>query len=806
MRMPKLSGFVTTSMTTAIIMAMTVPAYAKTFIANDIIFDGIERVTIDSLQQSIPIRVGQTVTDETLADSIRALYATEHFADVQADVNGDRVVFHVTERPVIAELNFVGNKLIPKAGLEEGLKNTGLSVGNVLKQSTVTIIENELKNQYILQGYYNIDIQVKQTKLDGNRVKLDIEFIEGKAARVVDINIIGNQYFSDDDIKDKLAIKDRVLNPLSKANRYSQEKLNASLESLRALYLNEGFVRFAVDSSNLSIDEEKNKVFVEIALTEGQRYSFGKIQFMGDITYGIDELNELVTFKEGDGYSQSKLEAVTASISEKFGDDGYYYAQIRPVTRIDDETRTVNIDYYIDPVRPVYVRRINFGGNVKTKDEVLRREMRQLEGALASNKKIYLSRIRLMRTGFFKDVRVQVVPVPNSPDQVDVNYTVEEQPSGSSTIAAGYSRSGGLTFQFELSQSNFMGTGNRVNASFSRSETRDVYSLGLVDPYFTQNGVSQSFNAYYRKTKYDAKNINGYILNAYGAALRYGYPIDENQRLSAGINVDNTEVQGGAGMAVSNVRQLLKDGGKVNFYKNNTVFSHNYVTYGATLGWSYSSIDKPVFPTKGMSHDVDLTLGFGKRGYQKAVYTGNIYVPFWKKSIIRGYTRLGYGNNLPFYENFYAGGYGSVRGYNPSTLGPRSQSYALAKDNKRSGLGENVGGNVLTTFGAELILPMPFKGDWSDQIRPVVFFEGGQVFDTTGADKESVDLNALTGTQGAPTKYPLLEQDKELRYSMGVGATWYTPIGPLSLSYAKPINSKPTDQTEKFQFQIGSVF
>ncbi|WFF39470.1 outer membrane protein assembly factor BamA [Moraxella nasibovis] len=807
MRMPKFSGFVTTSITTAVIMAMAAPAYAATFVANDIAISGLQRVTAESLQSALPIRLGQSVTDEMLAQSIRALYATEHFSNVQADVNGDRVVFYVTERPVIAELNFKGNKLIPKAGLEEGLKSTGLAVGNVLKQSTVTAIENELKNQYISQGYYNSDIQVKQTELDGNRVKLDIEFIEGKAARVVDVNIIGNQYFSDDDIKDELALKDKVINPLSKANRYSQEKLNASLESLRALYLNEGFVRFKVDGSSLSIDEDKNKVFVEIALTEGEKYNFGKVQFLGDVTYDLTELNDLVTFKEGEGYSQSKLEALTASLGEKFGDDGYYYAQIRPVTRINDETRTVDVDYYLDPVRPVYVRRINFGGNVKTKDEVLRREMRQLEGALASNSKIQLSRARLMRTGFFKDVQVQVVPVPNTPDQVDVNYTVEEQASGSSTIAAGYSQSGGVTFQVELSQANFMGTGNRVNASFSRSETRDVYSLGMTDPYFTENGVSQSLSAYYRKTKYDNKNISGYVLDSYGASLRYGYPINENQRISAGINIDNTEVQGGSGMAISNVKQLIEDGGTITaFDNNNTGFNNDYTTYNATLGWSYSSLDRPVFPTKGMSHDVDLTLGFGDKTYQKAVYTGNIYRPFLKGTILRGYTRLGYGNDLPFYENFYAGGYGSVRGYDASSLGPRSQPYNVASVNQRYTLGENVGGNALATFGAELILPMPFKGDWADQVRPVLFFEGGQVFDTTGMDKETVNLNALTNGLAQSTDYPLLEQDKEFRYSAGVGATWYTPIGPLSISYSKPINSKDTDETEKVQFQIGSVF
>lgn len=806
MRMFNFTGFATTSITAAVIMAMSASAHAETFIANDIAIDGLQRVTVESLQTTLPIRIGQSVTDELLADSIRALYATEHFSNVQADVQGDRVVFYVTERPVIAELNFEGNKLIPKAGLEEGLKTTGLMVGNVLKQSTVNSIENELKNQYISQGYYNSDIKVKQTQLDGNRVKLDIEFTEGKAARVVDVNIIGNQHFSDETIKDEFALKDKNWNPLSKSDRYSQEKLNASLEALHALYMNEGFVRFKVDNSTLNIDQEKNKVFVEVVLTEGQQYNFGKTQFLGNVTYDVAELNKLVNFKEGETFSQAKLEEVTANVASKFGDDGYYYAQIRPITRINDETRTVDIDYYIDPVRAVYVRRINFSGNIKTKDEVLRREMRQLEGALASNSKIQLSRARLMRTGFFKNVTVDVRPVPNTPDQVDINYVVEEQPSGSSTIAAGYSQSGGMTFQVDLSQSNFMGTGNRVNASFSRSETREVYSLGVTNPYFTENGVSQSISAYSRKTKYDKKNISNYVLDSYGASLTYGYPINENQRISGGINIDNTKVRGGRQMRISNVKQLLDDGGSIDTSGSVASFSTDYKTYNAMLGWSYSSLDKPVFPTKGMSHSVDLTLGFGDKTYQKAVYNGNIYIPFRRGSTLRGYTRLGYGNNLPFYENFYAGGYGSVRGYDSSSLGPRSQPYEVASVGKRYALGESVGGNALATFGTELILPMPFKGDWVDQVRPVIFFEGGQVFDTTGMDKETVNLNELTNGAATSTRYPVLEQDKDLRYSAGVGATWYTPIGPLSISYAKPIGSKDGDKTEKVQFQIGSVF
>ncbi len=799
------TSFLTKTLTVSVMMVMTTAAYADELVSA-IEFSGLSRVTPQSLQVGLPIRVGQTLTPDALADSIRTLYATEQFSNVQADVNEGRVVFHVVERPLIAELNFDGNKLIPDEGLKQGLESAGLAVGRVLKQATVKTLESELENQYISQGYYNADVEVKQTELDGNRVKLDINFIEGKPAKVVDINIIGNTHFSDEDLKDEFVVKDKKWNPLSKADRYSQEKLNASLENVKAKYLNDGFVRFNVDNATLNIDDEKKKVFIEASISEGQQYKFGGIQFLGNPTYKTDELRELVKFREGSTYSQKELDETTSDIAGKFGDDGYYYAQIRPVPRINDETLTVDVDYYIDPVRPVYVRRINFTGNLKTKDEVLRREMRQLEGALASNQKIQLSRARLMRTGFFKDVKVDVRPVPNSPDQVDVNYAVEEQPSGSSTIAAGYSQSGGMTFQVDLSQSNFMGTGNRVNMSFSRSETRDNYSLGMTDPYFTVNGVSQSVNAYYRKTKYDDKNISNYVLDSYGASLIYGYPIDEKQRLSGGLTLDNTKVRGGRYMGIANVKQLLAEGGSIDEGSTTDLvddsFTNDYSTYGGVLGWSYSSLDKPVFPTKGVSHNVDLTLGFGDQTYQKMVYRANAYYPLWKGAVIRGHARLGYGNDLPFYENFYAGGYGSVRGFEASSLGPTSRAYAWANDS-RNLRGEEVGGNALATFGAELILPMPFKGDWVDQVRPVIFFDAGQVFDTTDLDSETINLPEL-GISNSNLTY--IEQDKELRYSVGAGVTWYTPIGPISISYAQPLNEKEGDQVENIQFQIGSVF
>ncbi|WP_201609563.1 outer membrane protein assembly factor BamA [Psychrobacter immobilis] len=795
-----------------VVAMMSMPVQAAEFVVTDIGFNGLQRLTPDSLYPVLPITVGETVNDSSLAASIKALYATENFADIQSRVEGGKLRFDVVERPIIAEVNFEGNKLIPKEGLEQGLGNAGLSVGDVLKQATLQGVANELQQQYISQGYYNSNIEVDQTLLDGNRVKLDVRFIEGKPAKVVDINIIGNKHFSDEDIKDVFAVKESSWTRLlSKSDRYAKEKLAASLENLKALYQNDGYVRFSVDNAVLNISEDKSSVFIEVSLSEGEQYQFGEVNFLGKPTFDNNELKELVTFAPNEKYSQAKLDATTAALKSRYGNEGYYLAQIRPVPRINDETKVVDVDYYIDPARPIYVRRINFTGNIKTQDEVLRREMRQLEGTLASSDKIQLSRTRLMRTGFFKGVNVDVKPVPNQPDQVDVNYVVEEQPSGSSTIAAGYSQSGGVTFQLDLTQNNFMGTGNRVKAALSRSETRDSYSLGYTDPYFTENGVSQGVSAYYRETKYDDRNVSNYVTDAYGATLNYSYPVDETKRVSAGLNIDNTTVRGGSRLGVSNVQQIIDDGGTFENFTDieRTGFKNDYQSYNLLFGWDYSTLDRPVFPNKGMSHTVDATIGLGDASYQKLVYRGNVYYPFYKDWVARGYTKLGYGNDLPFYENFYAGGYGSVRGYEASTLGPKSQSYndAVNPDPQVRFKDEEIGGNALVSFGTELILPMPFKGDWADQVRPVIFAEGGQVFDTTDKeDRNFIDPNGKPTINPDGSSVKLLTQDNSLRFSAGLGVTWYTPIGPISLSYAVPIGDKEGDETEKVQFQIGNTF
>ena len=824
---------------------------ADEFIARDIRVDGLVRLTQKNVLALLPINSGDRVNDPVIADSIRTLYASNLFDDIQVSNQGDVLVFKVIERPVISKINFKGNKLIPKEALEDGLKKMGLSEGEVLKKSALQTLETELEQQYAQQGRYDADIKVEQVAQQNNRVELNVNFNEGKSAKVFDINVIGNTVFKDDEIKQAFALKESGwMSVLSRNDRYAREKMSASLEALRALYLNKGYINFDINSSNLNISEDKKHIFIEVSIKEGEQFKFGETKFLGDALYKSDDLKALQIYKDGTTYSQEKVNAVKQLLLRKYGNAGYYYTEVNVVPEINNETHMVDLNYYVNPGQQVTVRRINFAGNTKTADEVLRREMRQMEGALASNEKIDLSKVRLERTGFFSKVDIKPVRVPNSPDQMDLNIDVEEQHSGTSTLAVGYSQNGGITFQAGLSQTNFMGTGNRVSVDLSRSETQDYYNLSVTDPYFTIDGVSRGYNMYYRKTKLnDEYNVNNYVTDSLGGGITFGYPIDENQNVSAGLNVDQTKVTTGAYVSTYVRDYLLKNGGKkthttsycnielkpiygdatkpteITGYEDcpagnvetyDDEFEGKFLTYNLNLGWSYNTLNRPMFPTSGTSHRVnaEIALPGSDVEYQKVTYDAQTYFPLGHDFVWRGYGKLGYGNDLPFYKNFYAGGFGSVRGYDNSTLGPKYPGVLYNARRTKDHDPEEVGGNALIQIGTELALPVPFKGDWARQIRPVIFAEGAQVFDTScNTATGQLFLNGDTETVKDPgvdaKKYCKDNYDfdfSNMRYSVGVGFTWITMIGPLSLSYAFPLNDKPGDDTKNIQFEIGRTF
>ena len=808
---------------------------AEDYIVRDIKVDGLVRLTPANVYGMIPLNSGDRVSDAALANAIRSLYATGLFDDIKTEKQGDTLVFKVVERPLISKVEFKGNKLIPKEALEEGLKKMGITEGEVLKKSALQTVESELEQQYMQQGRYDADVKVVTTAKPNNRVDLTIEFIEGKAAKVVDINIIGNTVFKESEIEQAFAVKESGWTSIiSRNDRYAREKMAASLESLRALYLNKGYINFNINHSSLNLSEDKKNIFVEVSVDEGEQFKFGETKFLGDALYTPAELKALQIYKDGDIYSQEKVNAVKQLLLRKYGNAGYYYAEVNVVPQIDKETHLVDLNYYVNPGQQVTVRRINFTGNTKTADEVLRREMRQMEGALASNEKIDLSKVRLERTGFFKTVDIKPARVPNTADQVDLNINVEEQHSGTSTLAVGFSQSGGVTFQAGLSQTNFMGTGNSVAIDLSRSETQDYYNLSVTDPYFTIDGVRRGYNMYYRKTKLDEDyNVNNYVTDSFGGGINFGYPIDENQSVSAGLNIDQTEVTTGPYVSTYVRDYLLAHGGKATATSTycldenipvgetcanpsapfGSEFTGDFLTYNLNLGWSYNTLNRPVFPTSGMSHRVngEIALPGSDVEYQKLTYDAQAYFPLAKDFVLRGYGKLGYGNDLPFYKNFYAGGFGSVRGYDNSTLGPKYPGVTYSESRSKDYDFEEVGGNALIQFGTELALPLPFKGDWTRQVRPVIFAEGAQVFDTQ-CDVPSGQLY-MTGSKtdaGVDAKQYCKDnfgfELDNMRYSVGVGFTWITMIGPLSLSYAYPLNDKEGDETKNIQFEIGRTF
>ncbi|WP_213066370.1 outer membrane protein assembly factor BamA [Acinetobacter oleivorans] len=828
-------------------MAAVQQAYAADdFVVRDIRVDGLVRLTPANVSTMLPINSGDRVNEPMIAEAIRTLYATGLFDDIKASRDNDTLVFNVVERPIISKLEFKGNKLIPKEALEQGLKKMGIAEGEVFKKSALQTIETELEQQYTQQGRYDADVTVDTIARPNNRVELKLNFNEGTAAKVFNINIIGNTVFKDSEIKQAFAVKESGwASIVTRNDRYAREKMAASLEALRAMYLNKGYINFHINNSQLNISEDKKNIFIEVAVEEGSQFKFGQTKFLGDALYKPEELQALKIYKDGDTYSQEKVNAVKQLLLRKYGNAGYYFADVNIVPQINNDTSVVDLNYYVNPGQQVTVRRINFTGNSKTADEVLRREMRQMEGALASNEKIDLSKVRLERTGFFKTVDIKPARIPNSPDQVDLNVNVEEQHSGTTTLAVGYSQSGGITFQAGLSQTNFMGTGNRVSIDLSRSETQDYYNLSVTDPYFTIDGVSRGYNVYYRKTKLnDDYNVNNYVTDSFGGSLSFGYPIDENQSLSASLGVDNTKVTTGPYVSTYVRDYLLANGGKPTgkstwcpsgknetdpstqkpipdtceggFEDYNSAFESEFFTYNLNLGWSYNTLNRPVFPTSGMSHRVGLEIGLpgSDVDYQKLTYDTQAFLPIGKSGfVLRGYGKLGYGNDLPFYKNFYAGGYGSVRGYDNSTLGPKYASVNLQETRQNDSSPEEVGGNALVQFGTELALPLPFKGDWTRQVRPVLFAEGGQVFDT------KCDINNTAyGTKGMKINGQQIDDVRKycednygfdlgnMRYSVGVGFTWITMIGPLSLSYAFPLNDKPGDETKEIQFEIGRTF
>jgi len=766
----------------------SLPVHADTFIAKDIRLEGLGRLPAASVYALLPVAAGDAVSDERSSEIVKALFASGQFEDVQVLRDGDVMIVRVVERPSISSIDISGNKSINKEDLLKGLKSIGLSDGEVFKRAALDQVKLELQRQYASQGRYGATVKATAKPLPRNRVALSIEISEGDTARIKRININGNGVFPDKVLLKQLQLQSsHLLSFIYGDDKYSREKLTADLESLRSYYMDRGYLRFAIDSTQVSLSPDKDQVYIDINVSEGQPYKISDVRLAGEFPVPESELRGLLLTQPGQIYSQKVVTLTSEVISRRLGREGYLLADVQGVPELDDADKTAKLVYYVNPNRVMSVRRINFTGNLKTDDNVMRREMRQFEGAQASGEKIDLSKLRLQRLGYFSDVKVDNARVPGTTDQVDVNVAVTEQPSGSISASLGYSQNAGMVFGGNVSQTNFLGTGNKVSLGLNRSDIRDSYNFSYVNPYFTPDGISRGYNLYVRQTKFDNLNISNYATDSMGGNVSFSYPIDETETISFSLGYDQTKVKLG-----TNPSQV------VNEFVNEQGDTLSTIT--GTTSWTRNSLNRGVFPTAGAYQSVALEAGLpgSDVGYYKLTYNGQRYFPLRGNWVGRSYARLGYADGfsgadgLPFYRNFFGGGFGSVRGFRDNSMGPRS--FLMTGSGPAATVNttlepESVGGNVQIEGGLELIFPTPFVED-SSKVRTLAFLDAGNIFDTKNS--------YLNGDYK-----PDLGQ---LRYSVGIGLSWITPIGPLTFAIAKPLNTQDYDDTQVFQFSLGQGF
>lgn len=772
-----------------LLMMAATAAANDSFRVSDVRVEGLQRLPVERVYAALPIQSGDMVGPREVAEAVRRLYGSGDFEDVQIGRDGDQLVVVLSERPSISRLEIKGNKSIDEDNLRKGLRDAGLAEGEVFRRSTLEAITGELQRQYVAQGRYDAQVDTEAVPLPRNRVALNINIYEGSPASIRDINIVGNDVFSDAELRTVFELKPRGWWPFGSRHRYSRERLSGDLERLRSYYLDRGYINFSMESTQVAVTPDRSRVYITINVDEGKRYRIGEVRLAGDLVVEEEDLRPLLLAKPGEVFSQRIITQSAELLTRRLGNEGYTFAQVNDFPEVSEDGETVDITFYVDPGRKVYVRRVNFSGNVKTQDEVMRRELRQFEGAPANTALIDLSRERLQRLGYFGLVEAETPRVVGSEDLVDVNYTVEEQPSGSIGANVGYSEASGFIFGASVSQSNFMGTGNRVSFALSRSDIRDSYSFSHFNPYYTLDGVSRGFSLYYSKIDFSKATVASYAADRIGAAVNYGYPISEYSRLDFGFGYDNIEVTSGDFVAEDIYRFMMAEGNEFNLFKLN-----------ASL--RTSTLNRGILPDRGWSQTFGVEVASPGSDYMfyKVSWNGERYFPISRRWTLRTRADVGFGdgygdnNILPFFENYYAGGIGSVRGYESRSLGPRSDAITYVNQCElnpancvRDPDPDPVGGNLLVEGSMELIFPTPFAPE-SRNVRTFFFVDGGQVFQTETANN-------------------LYEFDAgEIRYATGIGLTWLTAIGPLSFNFARPLNRQSGDDTEFFQFSLGQVF
>ncbi len=745
---------------------MTVASAYDEFVIRDIRVEGLQRISAGTVFNYLPVSVGSVVRSEDYAEIIRVLFKTGFFTDVSLERNGDVLVITVTERPAIAELNISGNKDITTEDLEQSLKEVGLTQGRVFDRSLLDQVEQELIRQYFARGKYAVEIDAKVKPLPRNRVAINLEISEGTAARIRQINIVGNRAFDDDELLEQFQLSTSGwLSILTRDDQYSKQQLAGDIEALRSFYLDRGYLKFDVLSTQVSITPDKRDIYITVNIAEGDRYRIRDIELVGDLIVPESELRRLITVKQGDYFSRSEMGQVSEKIVNRLGDEGYAFANVNPVPDLIEESKEVSLTFVVDPGRRVYVRRINFSGNTKTHDEVLRREMRQTEGAWFSNRDVNRSKTRLERLSYMEEVNVETPPVPETTDQVNVDFSVSERSSGNLLFGAGWGQEGGLLLNASVDQANFRGTGNRLSFTFNNSKTDTVYNFFYNQPYFTDDGISLGIRFFFRDTDLDDSNVAPYQVDRIGGSLSAGFPINEFDSVRADIGFEDQQFDTTDDTPFE-IRKFFDDNGD------------DFLDFPFSIDFSRDSRNRAVFPDRGMLNTVGakITVPGSDAEYFKLDYRHRSYFPTtkWLTASFKG--EVGYGDGygdvdeLPFFENYYAGGLRTVRGYKSNTLGPQYNN------------GDPSGGSFKLVGGAEFILPLLFIKD-SRSFRVSGFADGGNVFE----DLDDFEVG-------------------NLRYSVGVMGQWLSPVGPLVLSFALPLNDDSEDDTEPLQFSFGVPF
>ena len=736
----------------------------RPFTVKDIRVEGVQRTDPGTVFSYLTLKVGETLTEQRAQQALRALFATGFFTDVRLEAEDDVLVVYVEERPAVAQVDFSGVSEFPVDNLRSALRDMGLAEGRIFDRAVLEGAEQELKRQYLSRGKYAAQVQTTVTPLERNRVALNFAVTEGEVARIRRINIVGARAFPEDELLGLFVLRTPGwLTWYTRHDQYSRQRLSADLEALRSHYLDRGYLDFTIESTQVSITADRKDIFITVNVAEGEKYTVSEVRIGGQMLVPREELEKLLRIAPGDVFSRQRLVESQKAISERLGNDGYAFANANAVPEVDRDKRTVAFTILVDPGRRVYVRRINVVGNNKTRDEVVRREMRQLEGAYYDASKIQLSRRRIDRTRFFNDVAVDTAPVEGRPDQVDVTYAVEERATGALALGVGFSTVDKVIVSASVTQPNVFGTGKYLALELNSGSVNKVYSLSYVDPYYTVNGVSRGFDIYSREVDATTLAIGAYGTSTVGGGVKFSYPISERKSLSFGLLGESVDV-----FTFDNSAQVYKD-----FV---ATFGSQY-RYGAlTAAWAHDSRDSLLVTTQGTLTRISTEFAGGDLEYYRLGFNQQLYFPLSRTFTLFLNADLGYASGtdakpLPFFKNFYAGGPGTVRGYDDFSLGPRDEA------------GNSLGGTRRVVGNIELLFPMPGAAQ-DNSLRLAAFLDAGQVY-AAGAP---VDLG-------------------ELRYSVGLALSWASPLGPLRLSYGSPLNErKGFDRVQRLQLKFGTTF